>query len=511
MNSSTAADAIDLVKQGAVHHRRRELEAAERCYRKALSADPGNADANNLLGVLLASRRKLGMAAHHLRLAVAARPGEASFRNNLGNALVSATEYPEAIRHLEEAVRLDPGYAEAHANLGKAYGSAGRIGDARRQFERALALDPWYSVARLGLARMEKEAGYPDRAVAAFRRLLDRAPGDVSLLVSILGCLNPATGSPELAAAEQICRTRLDRLSRREQRQLLVGLGRAYDGMGRHAEAIDFIIRGKAIVPPPYDIDRRIEWCRQMRELFTRQFYAKRTGFGSPSEAPVFIVGMVRSGSSLIEQVLASHPAVAGLGESPFMFKVVRVAGIRHTENELDAGRVRSLRAQEILEMAETYLRHIGDKMGSAVRATDKQLLNFQNLGFIRLLFPNARIIHTRRNPIDTCLSSFLIDFDQGNLFNNNMRDLGLFYREYVGLMNHWRDVAGLRLLEVDYEDTVADLESVARRIIDFLGLPWDDRCLRFHETQRSVKTASHAQVREPVHDRSVGRWKRYG
>jgi hypothetical protein len=220
---------------------------------------------------------------------------------------------------------------------------------------------------------------------------------------------------------------------------------------------------------------------------------------------------MVRSGSSLIEQVLASHPAVMGLGESPFMLKVVRVAGIRHTENEIDAGKLRSLGASDILEMAQTYQRYIGDRMGSAARATDKQLLNFQNLGLIRLLFPNARIIHCRRNPIDTCLSSFLIEFISGNLFNNRLRDVGLFYREYVGLMNHWREVASLRMLEVDYEDAVADLESVARRMVDFLGLPWDDACLRFHESQRPVKTASHSQVRQPVHTRSVGRWKRYG
>ena len=347
--------------------------------------------------------------------------------------------------------------------------------------------------------------------MAAFRRLLEAAPGDVSLLVSILGCLNPASGSPELDTAEEIYCTRLDRLSRRAQRQLLIGLGRAYDGMGRHEEAIELVIRGKTIAPPSYDIERRVRWCREMRELFTSRFFTERTDFGSSSEAPVFIVGMVRSGSSLIEQVLASHPAVAGLGELPFLLKVARVAGIRHTENEIDAAKLRSFGAPEIRELAQTYLRYIGGRMGSAARATDKQLLNFQNLGLIRLLFPNARIIHCRRDPIDTCMSSFLIEFSHGNLFNSNLRDLGLFYREYVGLMSHWRDVATLRQLDVDYEDAVADLESVARRMVDFLGLPWDDRCLRFHTTQRPVQTASHTQVREPVHTRSVGRWKRYG
>jgi tetratricopeptide (TPR) repeat protein len=511
MNSQAAADPRDLAMQGAAHHRRNELADAERCYRQALEADPGNADANNLLGVLLAGRRKLGLAAHHLRLAVEARPTEASFRNNLGNALIPATEYAEAIRHLEEAVRLNPGYVEAHCNLARAYGSTGRIEEARRHFERSLALDPRYSRARRELAHMERESGHPERAVAAFRQLLAESPGNVSLLVNILRCLKSAAGSPELEAAERIYRRRIDRLPRAAQRQLLIALGRAYDQMGRHGEGLDLIIRGKAVDPPPYDIKQRIRWCREIRDLFTARFFAERKDVGSPSEAPVFIVGMVRSGSTLIEQVLASHPAVAGLGESPFMLKVARVAGIRHTENELDAGRLRAFRRPEFLEMAQTYLRYVGDHIGTAERATDKQLLNFQNVGLIRLLFPNARIIHCRRNPIDTCVSSFLIQFEVGNLFNNSMRDLGLFYREYRGLMDHWRAVASLRMLEIDYEDAVGGLEGVARRLIDFVGLPWHDACLRFYEAQRPVKTASQSQVREPVYAGSVGRWKRYG
>jgi tetratricopeptide (TPR) repeat protein len=511
MNSQPAADPVEMVKRGAAYHRRNQLDDAERCYRVALSQDPSNADANNLLGVLLAGRQKLGLAVQHLRIAVAARPSEATFRNNLGNALIPATEYAEAVRHLEEAVRIEPDYAEAHCNLGKAYGGMGRTAEARRHFERALTIDPRHTRARLELALMERDAGHSDRALASFRRLLEATPDDVSLLVNILGCLKTPAGSPELAMAERLCRDELERLPRQTQRRLLVALGRAYDAMGRHEEALRLVIRGKAIDPPPYDIARRSRWCRSIRELFTARFFAQRKGFGSPSETPVFIVGMVRSGSSLIEQMLASHPAVAGLGESPFLLKVARVAGIRHTESELDAERLRSFTALEILELAQTYLRYLADRAGTATRATDKQLLNFQNLGLIALLFPAARVIHCRRNPIDTCLSSFLIDFDKGNLFNNDLRDLGLFYREYAMLMRHWREVLPLRMLEVDYEDAVKDPEGNCRRMVDFLELPWDAACLRFHESKRPVKTASRAQVREPVHSRSVGRWRRYG
>jgi tetratricopeptide (TPR) repeat protein len=511
MKLQTAADPAELVKRGAAHHRRKELDEAERCYRQALSLDHSSADANNLLGVLLTARQKLGLATHHLRIAVAARPAEAAFRINLGKALVMATEYAEAIRHLEEAVRINPHSAEARSNLGRAYGAVGRTAEARRHFERALTIDRHYSRARLELARMERDAGHFDRAVASFRRLLEGSPGDVSLLLNILGCLKTPAGSHELAMVEKICREGLERLPRGVQRRLLIGLGRAYDRMGRHEEALRLAIRGKAIDPPPYDITRRSDWCRSIRELFTARFFAERKGCGSPSEKPVFIVGMVRSGSSLIEQILASHSAIGGLGESPFLLKVARVAGIRHTESELDVERLRSFSAPQFLELAQTYLRYLDDRAPTAARATDKQLLNFQNLGLIALLFPNARIIHCRRNPVDTCLSSFLIEFEMGNLFNNNLRDLGLFYREYATLMDHWRHVLPLRMLEVDYEEAVADPEGIAHRMVEFLGLPWDPACLRFYESHRPVKTASRAQVREPIHSRSIGRWKRYG
>ncbi|MEE8444459.1 MAG: sulfotransferase, partial [Alphaproteobacteria bacterium] len=227
----------------------------------------------------------------------------------------------------------------------------------------------------------------------------------------------------------------------------------------------------------------------------------------SDSEIPVFIVGMPRSGTSLIEQILASHPEVAGAGELMFLGEAV---GRLRREADYPAAPPPALAR----DVANGFLERLARAGGDARRITDKMPSNFMHAGLIAMLFPGARIIHTRRDPADTCLSCFFQNFAGTSLaFSYDLADLGHYYRQYSRLMEHWRQCLPDRpgLLEVDYEKLVGHQERESRRLIEFLGLDWSDSCLSFHETKRVVTTASHSQVRQPVYRTSVGRWKRYG
>jgi hypothetical protein len=249
------------------------------------------------------------------------------------------------------------------------------------------------------------------------------------------------------------------------------------------------------------------------RDICSRDFLRVMSGRGSTSNVPVFIVGMPRSGSTLVEQILASHPGVFGCGERPYFEQSLnaarRNAGVRDPGNNPEANR--RYDQAWIGALAEEYLRTLTADSPAAMRITDKTLGNFNYVGLIHLALPNARIIHIQRDPLDTCLSCFSKLFTDAAYYLYDLAELGTYYRHYEQLMAHWRDVLppGV-MIDVRYEDLVDDLEGQARRMIDHCGLEWDDACLAFHRTERVVRTASQTQVRQPLYSRSVGRAERY-
>ncbi|MCZ6912502.1 MAG: sulfotransferase, partial [Proteobacteria bacterium] len=237
---------------------------------------------------------------------------------------------------------------------------------------------------------------------------------------------------------------------------------------------------------------------------FDREFFDSFGPRGSQSEQPVFIVGMPRSGTSLVEQVLASHPRVNGAGELRFIEQASR------TPVGLYPDSVSTLDARALEAAAEEYLKQLRDRGGNIRHITDKYPANFLHIGFIRLLFPRASIIHCRRNPVDTCLSIYFQDFATANLYANRLEDIGAYYQCYQRLMEHWTDLGTDRLLTIDYEDLTADLEGQVRTMIEWLGLEWDPACLDYTGNPRAVSTLSRWQVRQPVYQSSVERWRRY-
>jgi len=454
-------------------------EATER-FREALALRPGFVEAWTNLGHALAARGRLDEAIPCYEAALEAMPGNFGVHVNLARALNDTRCHAKAIEHYRKAIAISPGLATAHSGLGVALLEIGRIDDARNCFERAAFLEPACPAHLLGITRTSK-----------------LTPED------------PHLGT--VLALEK----RLAPLGKEAKIDAHFALAKALADIGEHRRSFDHLLVANGLKRESISYNERktLLQMERVRAVFTAEFVRlrQRTYYGS-SLLPVFIVGMPRSGSTLIEQVLASHPRVFGAGEVDLFCQSLRATGL-NTRARKFPDTVPSWSEEELSAAAQEYLRRLEEKARrspgrlSIERITDKMLSNFRYLGLIHLMLPNACIIHTCRDPIDTCLSCFSIEFARIP-FAFDLGELGRHYQAYDQLMRHWRAVLRDRMLEVRYEDTVNDFETVARRVVAHCGLDWDDACLRFYETDRPVHTASVFQVRQPLYRDAVGRWR---
>jgi tetratricopeptide (TPR) repeat protein len=374
----------------------------------------------------------------------------------------------EAERQLREVIAGDPSIAEAHLLLGHVLGDAGRFDEAAASFEQTLSLDPGCAPAYHGLVS-SKTITEADRTLVA--RMLARLQG---------------ADLPE-----------------RERMTLHFALGKALDDLEEPAKAMSHFDAANRIRRQLSSFDRR-DFARQIDGLvasFTAAFFRGNAALGTDDETPVLVLGMPRSGTTLVERIVSSHPSVAGGGELRFWRESrSRLAQAPASRREEVAGEVR----RDYLEL----LRSIGP---DARRVTDKMPFNFLWIGLVHLLLPRARIVHCRRNPVDTCLSIFQTQFTESWGFASDRGDLVAYYRQYLRLMDHWRSVLPAdRLLEVDYEDVVSSPEAASRRLIAFCGLEWDAACLHPEHNPDAVRTASKWQARQLIYRTSVERWRRY-
>jgi Flp pilus assembly protein TadD len=495
------------LREGLLHHQRGNLQGAEDCFRQAVQEHPRDPDAFNLLAMVLAARKRFGEAVKLLEKAIALRPADPVLLGNLGGLLAEANDPLAAVGPLREAIKLKPDHLDALVSLGLAYQLAGRLEEARRQFEKVLKRQPAHRRALAGLAMLEQTSGDRRAAIEGFRKLRKYYPNETAPLVQILYTEKVTADLPELREAE----THLHENTVRDRPALLHAVAKAYDDLGRFGDAMSNLLEAKKTARP-FDTEAHRRDNDALKAVFTPEFLAKRWDWGETSEVPVFIVGMPRSGTSLVEQIIASHPKAFGAGELDdigFIAAMMGMKGVR-TDVPVDPQRIISLSRPEVLKAATKYLKRLSRRSPEALRITDKMPHNFERLGLIALMFRQALVIHCRRDPLDTCLSIFMQDFQQAHGYASDLRSLGLYYAEYAGLMAHWRKVLPIRLLEVDYERLIENAPTEIRKIIDFAGLKWDDACLNFHRTRRAVATSSHWQVRQPIYATSVKRWQNY-
>lgn len=532
----------------------RQAEALE-AYDAALRLEPARAEAQGGRGLsLLALGRpaealhafdstlKLMRADHPAAPEPAVRPDEAEVLNGRGAALRALGRPAEALASLDRALDLQPGLVDAHHNRGAALRDLNRPAAALASFERLMALDPSRADAHYNRGVVLNDMNRPTEALASYDQALTLNPGLAEahngrgVLLMALGRLDEASvafdraialspsnarfyfnltqskritrGDPRLAAMERLTQDAAS-LRADERIDLDFALAKAFADIGDTRRAFRHLAQGNArkrrLVA--YDEAATLRAFEQMGAAFSAEVMHADTDAGEPSRMPVFIVGMPRSGTTLCEQILASHPQVFGAGESDaFTHAINGLAGVAKSPEALSR-----ISADRRRQLGIGYVRRLAEMAPDAMRITNKAPGNFGFVGLIRLALPNARIIHMRRDPVATCLSCFETLFAEALPYAFDLGELGRYYRGYEVLMNHWRKVmpAG-SMLEVDYEDLVTDFEAQARRIVAYCGLEWDRRCLDFQRTERLVRTASARQVRQPIYATSIARWKAY-
>ena len=485
-------------------------EEAVAAFRRAIDIKTNYDEAHFNLGIALKECGRLDEAVAAYRQAISIKPDYADAHCNLGVALKELGKLDEAVAAYRTAISIKPDYAEAHSNLGVALSERGKLDEAVAAYRTAISIKPDYAAAHANLGVALKEQGKLEEALKALESAIELAPAN-PLNYRLLGDVKRFCATDRhLAAMEKLARE-LPSLSPEEQIDLHFALAKAYEDLGEHERSFCQLLEGNALKRQRivYDEQTSLAIFDRIRAVFTADLLRNNRSFGYPSSVPVFIIGMPRSGTTLVEQILASHPKVFGAGELLYLENAVRKLSRPGTAQFPEV--IHQMGGEELRQFGASYVSAITTLASKAERVTDKMPMNFLFAGLISLVLPNARIIHTRRDPVDTCLSCFSKLFTGHQPYSYDLVELGRYYLAYEELMDHWRKALppGV-MLEVRYEDVIANLEGEARRIVGHCALEWDDACLSFYQSERPVRTASAAQVRQPIYRTSIGRWRSY-
>ncbi len=487
---------------------------ARAAYLEAIRLDPNLARAHAHLGLVLQQDGQLGDALVWLRQATEMEPANADFWTYLADLYADREEYAEAIPCWERVLALVPDRAAAHNGLGWALQEERRLTEAEEHFRTALRLQPDLAAAQLSLGGLHEELGDLAAAEAAFREALRLQPAFAVPHARLATLLRGKLPDADLAALEH--RLADAELAEGPRARLLFGLAHVLDAHGECARAAECLRQANALALElarrqkrdyaPADHERFVD---NLIRAFDADWFARRSGAGLPTRRPIFVFGLPRSGTTLIEQVLASHSRIHGAGELRFARETFEAIPAVLGRPAAPMECVAALEPAAIRRLAEQHEDRLRGLDRSADRIVDKMPDNYVYVGLLSALFPQATLIHCRRDLRDIAVSCWMTDF-RSIRWANDPAHLASRFTQYRRIVDHWRTVLPARMIEIDYEETVADLESVARRLIAAAGLDWQPACLAFHTTQRPVRTASVTQVRQPVYTQSVARWKHY-
>ena len=516
------------------------LDRAEQYWLRALALRPNYPEPHSNLSNLLNDQGEYDRAAHHAREAIELNPQLADAYVNLAAVETSRQRHGEALRWLDSllsfapqhasglaaralalkqldllepaldsarrAVAANPENGEAHNALGLVLQAMGRFEPALAAFDKAASLPGApQEKALINRAVLYTEHGQTAAAEAAFEQALRAFPHSASAHFNGADLHKFTADDPRLAAMQALTAPDVA-LSRNDRMLVQFALGKAWLDIGNSDRAFHHLNEGnrQKRATFSYNAGETGAWLGRIAEAFSPALLEKLGNQGAASALPVFVVGMPRSGTTLLEQVLASHPAIATGGEMQHVQRLAeQLGGFPEA--------VPNLTAEQLARLGQAYLEKVQPLAQGHRHVLDKMPANFLYAGLIRLMLPGARIIHMRRDPVDTCLSCYSKLFTHEQAFSYDLAELGQFHRDYQKLMAHWRAVLpASHFIEVDYEALVADLEGESRRMLEFLGLGWDPACLAFHQSRRAVRTASVNQVRQPVYTTSTGRWRQH-
>ena len=533
---------------GSIYKTQDHTKLAIDFYQAAISASPHFVEPLNNLGVLFLQKQEFKQAWQYLNQAIVLAPTFADAHCNLGLTLLGLDQSAKALMHFEKALQLKPDYAEAYYGYAKVYLNQHQFAESECSIRKAMMINPDQLEFYQLLAEIYHEQGQYKQALMH----LDQALAMDSTLSNLyLSKGNVLMGMGEIAQAEeqflkvttnpnldtcvnahyslvQLSKVKPDNgslhallsvmndrdaLSPNKLEYLYFALGKCYDDIGDWAKAFAYFTEGCRVKRQriTFNIAEQIQFTNRLISCFTQQTIEHLRTFANPSALPIFIVGMPRSGSSLVEQVLSSHSGVYGAGELKYLNNLIQIPIKNESSTLYYPENVLHLSPEICRAITDNYVADLQHHSPNSIRITDKMPYNYIAIGLIHALLPNAKIIHVKRNPIDTCLSCYTKLFTEGQLYSYDLTELGQYYQCYEGIMNHWRHILPSDAwLEIEYEAMVNNLEAEAPRLIEFCDLAWEPACLSFHESKRQVRTASFVQVREPIYTSSVERWHRY-
>jgi tetratricopeptide (TPR) repeat protein len=498
--------------QAAEFFRKGNVARAERLTREVLKEDPTDVvairllanigvkvgqyqDARNLLerclelapdfhmarhsyAIVLLRSQKLEAALDQMEILLKAEPMNPNYMILKATILVRKGDHAEAMEMYERLLKDYPNQGRPYTNYGHTLKTVGRLDDAIEAYRKSIELSPGIGESYWSLANL-KTFRFSDEDIAQMRGQVVEEGGD-----------------PD------------------DQAHLAFALGKAYEDRKDFDQSFHFYQRGNAIraKQQPYSAKRNVfDTVRQIKTL-DAAFFEARKGFGCQAPDPIFIVGLPRAGSTLLEQILASHSQVQGTAELPDIIAISRKLAQKTRKNP--AGKypeiLSTLTPEQFRELGEGYIESTRIQRGDLPYFIDKMPNNFQHIGLIHLILPNAKIIDARRHPMAGCFSGYKQLFARGQTYTYNLTDVGRFYRDYVNLMDHWDAVLPGRVHRVQYEDMVADTENQIRQLLDYCGLDFEEQCLRFYETKRAIRTPSSEQVRQPVYTEGLEQWRNY-
>lgn len=500
------------IAQGVDHMNADRLDEAAEIFQKVLKRSPDSVNAMRYLAVTYwQGEKKLDDAEALLRRATQLAPDYAGAWRILGGLLGERNKYVDTIAAFTKAAELQPNNPEAWAGLGNAYSMAMYPEKSVTAFEKAIELNPDSPDPQAGYAHALKTVGDQVGALKAFRAAIAARPGFGQVYWSMANLKIFKFEDEEVdAMLEQLKRDDLPEVSDIHFR---FALGKAFEDRKDFDNAWLYYHTGNqrqrmTVTHEPMDLESR---QKSMRVTFSQEFLDERSGNGHEAPDPIFIVGLPRSGSTLVEQILASHSQVEGTAELPVLGRIATSIGRYRTDGVRFPLSVPELRKKDWRGYGKQYMEE-----SQRYRETDKPFFtdklpnNFPFMGLAHLILPNAKIINTRRHPFDSCLGAYKQLFGHGQNFTYDMLDLAHYYQQYDAMIKHWHEVMPGKILDVHYEETVTDLESQVRRILEHCGLPFEENCVRFHETKRAVNTASSEQVRQPIYTGALGRWRLY-
>ena len=529
---------------GSIFRERGDKKTALEWYAKASAANPNYLEPLNNLGALLLEEDRIPEAIESLQKALKINPNYAESICNMGGIHLAQEENDAALANFRRALELRPDYLEAqmglaktlqamellpeaevaaqqslqiddnspkaHALMGSIYTETERPAEAEAEYNRALQANPDSEEGLLGLGHLCVENGDLERAESLFKRALELKPDNVAAHVHMIQARKVTKKDPHFARLLEEEKN-AEQHSDNRKMSLHFALGKCYDDTREYNKAFPHFLEGCKMKRGKlaYDPEAAARQFIELQDIFSKDYIDSRRGAGDTSTLPIFVLGMPRSGTTLTEQIIASHPDVYGAGELPDLLRIAH----RKTDPAVTTfpENLRYLNAETLTAWGKEYITGLKKRAPESRHITDKMPANFFAVPLIHLALPGAKIIHVNRNPVDTCVSCFTRLFNRKQEHTYDLTELGRYYRDYAQMMAYWRTVLPAdAFYDVQYENIVADQEGEARKLLDYCGLEWDAACLDFHKTKRQVRTASVTQVRQPIYNTSVERWRKY-